>query len=129
MSDLTAVNGTVIHIDDDSVTRVSGPYAHDPADRAYVAGPQPAPIPVKGDAAAIVAGLSPSTPLAQLTRPDDKPVWLKGSAVSAVRKSLPGDAGIGETVGAVLTVAGEHQAVIEDVALARKIINAHGGHI
>jgi len=129
MSDLTALDGTVLHIDDDSVTIVTGPYRHDPPRRCYVSGPTPAPVAVNEEAASVVGRLTPTTPLAQFTRPDDVSVWIKGAAVSAVRKGLAVDAAPGETVGAVVTIGGAHQAVVEDVGLVRRTVNAHGGRV
>jgi hypothetical protein len=129
MSEITALDGTVIHINDDSVILVAGPYPGDPPDRSYVTGPGPAVIATNEDAASLVSRLHPKIPLAKLTRPNNTPVWIKGAAVTLVRPPAAGDTPPGETVGAVLYMGSTHQAVEEDVATARASINAHGGDV
>ncbi|MDE1146905.1 MAG: hypothetical protein PW843_09825 [Azospirillaceae bacterium] len=124
MSDITALDGAVMHIDDDSVVLVTGGLGS-----TSVRGPGPADISTREDAAVLVARLRLKTPLARLTRPDGSPVWIKGGAVSLVRKPLPGDVPPGGRVGAVLFVAGDHQAVAEDVDAVRTSLNAHGANV
>lgn len=129
MSTITTIDGTTHHIDDDSIVLITGPYPSDPPTRSYVTGPAPAALPVNEDAAALVARLLPATPLAKLTRPNNTPVWFKGGAVSLVRPPIPSDIMPGETVGAVLYIAGHHQAVIESVSDSLTQVNSHGGNL
>ncbi len=129
MINLTALDGRILPIDDDSVLIVAGPSPGEPADRCYVTGPAAAPIATNEAAAALVARLRPATPLAALTRPNRTPVWIKGAAVGLVRAPDAGDIPPGETVGAVLQIEQHHQAVAEPVATVRAIINAHGGRV
>jgi len=90
MADITALDGTVLHIADDSVTMVVGPYPGDTPNRSYVSGPGPAPIATNEAAAALVGRLHPKQALAVLTRPNNTPVWIKGSAVTLLRPPIVG---------------------------------------
>jgi len=111
------------------VAIVAGPYPSDPPSRSYVTGPAPATIATNEDAASLVGRLHPHAALATLTRPNNTPVWIKGSAVTLVRPPIIGDTPPGETVGAVVYIGGQHQAVKEDVPTTRAIVNSHGGSI
>ena len=68
-------------------------------------------------------------PLAPLLRPDLTPVWLKGSAVTALRTPLATEQQAPGSVNAVVIVGGLHQAVHETLEAARTIVNAHGGAV
>jgi hypothetical protein len=129
MTDIIATDGTKFSINDDDVTMVVGPYPHDPANRCYIHGINKGPIPVDEDAKTLVATLHPKTSFAVLTRPDGSPVWINGGAVSSIVPAIPDDTAPGEKAGAVLTVGGEHQAVQEDVATAKKLIDEHDGKV
>ena len=126
---ITTLDGSVLHLDDDSVVMVAGPKPGDPPGRSYVTGPAPAPIATDEDAATVLAALHPQVPLAQLTRPDGSPVWVKGGAVTSVRAPIPVDVPPGELVGAVIIVGGCRQAVREDVATVSGILARHGGNV
>ena len=126
MTDITALDGTVLHIDDNSVTIVSGPLPHDP-NRSCVTGPAPAVIETAEDAAHLVGRLHPKVALVKLTRPNNTAVWIKGAAVTLVEAPNPDDIPPGEHVGAVLYIGGHHQAVVEDIPAVRAAVNAHGG--
>jgi hypothetical protein len=129
MTDIKALDGTVLYIDDNSVTTVSGPNPGDPPSRSYVTGPSPAVIATNENTAALVARLQPKEALATLTRPNNTPVWISGGVVTLIRAPIEGDTPPGETVGAVLFGGGIRQAVKEDVATARAAINGHGGNV
>jgi hypothetical protein len=129
MTGITALDGSTLRIDENSIVIVAGPFPGDPANRSYVTGPGPVAIPTNEDARALVARLNPKVPLATLTRPNKTPVWVQGSAVTMVRPPIAGDTPPGETVGAILFVASNRQAVVEDVATACAIVNSHGGNV
>jgi hypothetical protein len=129
MADITGLDGTVMHIDANSITLVAGPYPGDPPNRSYVSGPGPEAIASNETAAALVARLHPKQALATLTRPNNTPVWIQGTAVTLIRPPIAGDTPPGETVGAVLYVGTSRQAVKQNVATARETINSHGGNI
>jgi hypothetical protein len=129
MVDITTLNGTVLSLDDNDIVRVAGPMPGDPQDRSYVTGPAPDPVAANEGVQTLLARVHPTTPLVQLTRPDGSPVWIKGGAVSLVRPPIPDDIPAGERVGAVLIVGGHHQAVQEDVPMARSVVNQHGGNV
>ena len=126
---ITTLDGSVLHLDDDSVVMVTGPKPGDPPGRSYVTGPAPGPIATDEETAAVLAALHPQAPLAQLTRPDGSPVWIKGGAVTSVRAPIPADVPPGEPVGAVIIVGGCHQAVREDVATVGGLLDRHGGNV
>ncbi len=128
MTVITALDGTQLTIDDNSVTLITGPNPDDPAERSYIAGPEPGTIVSAEDAAALVARLHPKHAFVVLTRPDGTPVWINGSAVSVISPPSPFDIPDGETVGAVLQIGGRHQAVKEDLTIVKAKINAGGGH-
>jgi hypothetical protein len=75
-------------------------------------------------AAALVARLGVNPTLAKFTRPDSTPVWVKRSAVSAIRPPLPTERPKGGLVNAVLVIGDLHQAVREDVRTATGILKA-----
>jgi hypothetical protein len=129
MTDITTLDGTVLHIDDNSVTIVSGPLPNDPPNRSYVTGPAPAVIETSEDAATLVARLHPKVALIKLTRPNNTSVWIKGPAVTLVRGPTPDEIPPREHVGAVLYFGAHHQAVVEDVATVRAAVNVHGGNV
>jgi hypothetical protein len=129
MTEITALHGSILHIDVNSITIVAGPFPGDPPDRSYVTGPGPAAIATNEDAETLVARLTPKAPLAKLTRPNKTPVWIQGSAVTLVRRPIVGDTPPGETVGAVLFIGDNHQAVVQDLATACSIVNSHGGNV
>ena len=127
MIKITALDGTALNFDDDTIACITGPYPGDPPNRSYVTGPAADTVPTDEAAASIVARLHPKTPLAELTRPDLSPIWIKGAAVAYIRAPEPGETPPGETVGAIVLIGSKHQAVTQDVATASALINAHGG--
>lgn len=129
MADITALDGTVLLINDDSVVLVAGPFPGDATTRSYVSGPVPAAIATNEDAAALVARLHPQVPFARLTRPNGTAVWIKGGAVSMIRRPIAGETPPNEKVGAVIFLGALHQAVAEDVRAAQVAINQHGGRL
>jgi hypothetical protein len=67
--------------------------------------------------------------LAKLTRPDMTSVWIKGSAVSAIRAPLPTEQQGPRAVNAVVILGDLHQAVHEELATAEQVLKAHGAHV
>jgi hypothetical protein len=63
----------------------------------------------------------------QLTRPDGRPVWLKGSSVSMLRGALAGE--YAAAVQTVILAGSLTQGVREDPAQATAALNAHGGSL
>ena len=129
MITITTLDDRQVQVNERDIVRVTGPYPHDPGPRTYVYGPMPQALATAEGAAALVGRLGVDPPLAELTRPNQTPVWVKGAAVSAVRAPLPGEITEPGAVNAVLVIAGQTQAVHEDVATARAIVNAHGGNV
>jgi hypothetical protein len=128
---IRALDGTDLHADENAVVLVAG--AGDAGTYTMVRGVDRDPLMTAEDAAALVARLPIARPLAQLTRPDSTPVWIKGSAVIALRAPLaterpsPGAANAVVILGGLLGVL--HQAVREDVAAAEQVLNAHGANV
>ena len=129
MSEITALDGTTLHIDDNSIVIVAGPLPDDPVNRSYITGPAPADIATNENVAALVERLHPKTPFASLTRPNNTQVWFAGSAVTLIRAPIEGETPDGETVNAVLLIGGHRQAVKESVSTARAVANGHGANV
>src|ERR1700761_1026712 len=107
---IRALDGTEIFIDGNAVTLVAGPYPHDPGPHTYVHGVDRGVLVTIEDAAALVARLGVDPPLANLTRPDASPVWLRGSAVTEIRPPLVTEQQAGGAVKAVVVLGDLHQA-------------------
>jgi hypothetical protein len=116
-----ALDGTEVNVDEDAVTLVSGPYPLDLAPRTYVHGVDRGVLVTVEDAAALVARLGVDPPLAKFTRPDSTPVWVKRSAVTAIRRPLAMEKQ-DRVVNAVLIIGDLRQAVREDVKSAASIL-------
>jgi hypothetical protein len=129
MIEITTLDGQALDLDNGSVLRVVGPLPHDVGPHTYVSGPTPAELVTAEAPEALLARLGLNPPLAQLTRPNGTPVWLKAAAVSAVRAPVPAEQQDPGTVNAVILLGSLHQAVHETVEAARAVINALGGHV
>jgi hypothetical protein len=126
---IRALDGTAVDVDENAVTLLSGPYPHDVGRHTYVHGVDRGVMVTAEDAAALAARLGVSPPLAKLTRPDMTPVWIKGSAVSAIRAPLPTEQQGVAAANAVVIVGDLHQAVHEGLAIAEQVLKAHGAHV
>jgi len=60
----------------------------------------------------------------KLTRPDSTPVWVKGSAVTAIRPPLATESQGRGVVRAVVIIGDLHQAVREDVKAVASMLTA-----
>ena len=120
---IRALDGTEVVVDGNAVTLVVGPYPHDLGPHTYVHGIDRGVLVTAEDAAALVARLGTDPPLAKLTRPDASPVWVKASAVSAIRPPLATEQQAGGAVKAVVVIGDLHQAVREDVRTAMSILD------
>jgi hypothetical protein len=120
---IRALNGTEIAVDENAIILVSGPYPHDVGPHTYVHGVDPGVLVTAERAAELVARLGVSPPLAKLTRPNSTPVWVKGSAVTAVRSPLATETSPDGAVKAVVFIGGLHQAVREEVKTAENILS------
>jgi len=119
-----ALDGTEVDVNGAAVTLVAGPYPHDLGPHTYVHGVDRGVLVTGEDAAALVARLGVDPPLVKLTRPDSTPVWVKGSAVTAIRPPLATESQSGGVVMAVVIIGDLHQAVREDVKAVASILNA-----
>jgi|SRR5215468_9669690 len=117
-----ALDGTEVVVDPNAVTLVAGPYPHDLGPHTYVHGVERGVLVTTEDAAALVARLGVEPPLAKLTRPDRSPVWVRKSAVTAIRPPMPTEQQRGVAVKAVILVGELHQAVSENVQTATRIL-------
>jgi hypothetical protein len=118
-----AIDGTEIEIAEDGVALVSGPYPHDVGPHTYVRGVDRGILVTTEDGAGLVARLGIQPPLAKLARPDGTSVWIKASAVTAIRAPLATEQHPGGVVKAVVLIGGVHQAVREDVRTASIILD------
>jgi hypothetical protein len=126
---IRALNGTEIEVNHDAITLIAGPYPHDVGPHTYVHGVDRGVLVTAEDAAALVARLGANPPLVKLTRPNATPVWIKGSAVQEIRPPLSTEQQLDAVVKAVLVVGGLHQAVREDVAAVRAVLNPRGAKV
>ena len=124
-----ALDGTDVSVDETAITLIAGPYPHDVGPHSYVHGIDRGVLVTAEAAAALVARLRVLPPLARLTRPDLTPVWLKGSAVTALRAPLATEQQGRGSDNSVVIVGGLHQAVHETIEAARAIVNAQGGTV
>ena len=124
-----ALDGTDVSVDENAITLIAGPYPHDVGSHTYVHGIDRGVLVTAENAAALAARLPVHPPLARLTRPDLALVWLKGSAVTALRAPITTEQQAPGSVNAVVIVGGLHQAVHETLEAARTIVNAHGGAV
>jgi hypothetical protein len=120
---IRALDGTEVVVDENAVTLVAGPYPHDVGPHTYVHGVDRGVLVTAEDAAVLVARLGVSPPLLKLTRPDRSPVWVKRSAISAIRPPLATEQQARGAVKAVLVIGDLHQAVREDVKTVSIILN------
>jgi hypothetical protein len=126
---LRALDGTDVSVDENAITLIAGPYPHDVGPHTYVHGIDRGVLVTTEEPSALVARLGVHPPLVRLTRPDLAPVWLKGSAVTAIRVPLATEQQAPGSVNAVVIVGGLHQAVHETVGAARAIVNSQGARI
>jgi hypothetical protein len=126
---IRALDGTVVDVDENAITLVSGPYPHDVGRHTYIHGVDRGVLVTAEDAAALAARLGVSPPLAKLTRPDMTPVWIKGSAVGRIRAPLPTEQQAPAAVNAVVILGDLRQAVHEELATAEQVLKTHGAHV
>jgi hypothetical protein len=122
---IRALDGTDLHADENAVILVAG--AGDTETLTMVHGIDRGALMTAEEPAALVARLAVNPPLARLARPDMTPVWIKGSAVTAIRPPLASERQA--AANAVVILGGLHQAVHEDVATAEQVLNAHGANV
>jgi hypothetical protein len=126
---IRALDGTEVVVNQDAVTLVAGPYPHDLGPHTYVHGVDRGVLVTAEDAAALIARLGVDPPLVKLTRPDASPVWVKASAVSAIRPPLATEQQAAGAVKAVIVIGDLHQAVREDMQTAMSILNPPAAHV
>jgi hypothetical protein len=124
----TSLSGTPVLEDANAITLIAGPYPHDVGPHTYVHGVERGVLVVEEAPETIIDRLKLSPVFAKLTRPGSQPVWINGAAVKLVRSPLSTETADGK-VNAVIEVGDLNQGVSEDVATAKTIINAHGGHL
>ena len=129
MVEITTLDGQVIEASDSSIVLIAGPYPHDVGPHTYVYGVTPAVL-VTGEApGALIARLNINPLLARLTRPNQTSVWIKGAAVTSLRRPVSSEITNPGEVNAIVNIGSLHQAVRETVETARSIINALGGQV
>jgi hypothetical protein len=129
MITITTLDGEKVDVDVKSILLIAGPYPHDVGPHTYVYGPSPGVLVTAEQAADLVARLRLKPPLVQLTRPNNTPVWLKGSAVTTVRAPVPAERSKTGTIHAVVLLGKLRQAIREDVATAIAEIKKGGGTV
>ena len=127
MATLMTVDRLQFSFDPDSVAVVTDHDAGTGVAVTCVYGIANSDLHIAESVAAFLSRLGITTNFAQLTRPNDSPVWIQGKAVSSIRVPLP-DEYIG-SVNAVVTTGVLTQGVKETPAAAVAQINAHGGKL
>ena len=126
---IRALDGVEVIVNENAVTLVAGPYPHDVGPHTYVHGVDRGVLVTAEEAAGLVARLGVDPPLAKLTRPDGSPVWIKRSAVTAIRPPLATEQQGGGAVQAVLIIGGLHQAVREGVQIASSVVSGPAANV
>jgi len=127
MATLTTVDGLQVSFQPDSVAVLTDHDAGTGVAVTCVYGITNSDLHIAESVAAFLSRLGITTNFAQLTRPNDSPVWIHGSAVSSIRAPLPAEYIDG--VNAVVTTGVLTQGVKETPAAAVAQINAHGGKL
>ena len=127
MATLTTVDGLQVSFQPDSVAVLTDHDAGTGVAVTCVYGITNSDLHIAESVAAFLSRLGITTNFAQLTRPNDSPVWIHGSDVSSIRAPLPDEYIDG--VNAVVTTGVLTQGVKETPAAAVAQINAHGGKL
>ncbi len=126
---IVTLGGQQVNVDQNHINLIAGPYPHDVGPHTYVYGVTHGVLVTAENVLSLVSRLGMMPPLAQLTRPNLTPVWVKGAAVTSIRDPLPTEIPALGAVRSVINVGQLHQALREDVPTARAIINSLGGNI
>jgi hypothetical protein len=128
---ITTLSGESVHVPDETVTLVAGPYPSDVGPHTYVYGPTTGPLITAEAPQLVVSRLATKASFAVLTRPNGTPAWVHAPAVSAVREPLWTEAPYpGQGVANAVVMIGKfHQSVQEDVDTVIQILNAHDAHL
>jgi hypothetical protein len=90
-------------------------------------GIPPAMLTITEPVHAFMQRLAITPEFAQLTRPNGRPVWIRGSSAISIRPPVPGEFPPALRVNAVVWAGSLTQAVRETPAQALAALNAHGG--
>jgi hypothetical protein len=122
---IVTTDGSQIQLDESTIVLFAGPYPHDVGEHTYIHTSAPKLFVTFEDVEVFAKRLPNPNDFAVLTRPNLSPVRINGSAVLKLRKAL----GTETPARTIVLVQRLHQAVMEDRATARQVINAHGGSI
>jgi hypothetical protein len=120
---IVTIDGANIQLDESSIILFAGPYPYDVGSHTYIYTSEPKQLVTTEDVEHFAQRVPNAGDFAILTRPNLSPVRIKGSAAVNLRLALGTEA----PAKCVVFVRQLHQAVMEDLATARRIINAHGG--
>jgi hypothetical protein len=124
MVEIVDEKGNKLFVQDNSIQVVVGPRPNEVKHTHVYALPKE--ILTKEPPEKLVKRLNIDPGLAELTRPNGTPIWIKGAAVITIGPPGPTDH---DAAKAVLVVGSLRQAVRENVGAARRIINEHGGRL
>ncbi|MBP1097533.1 hypothetical protein [Bradyrhizobium diazoefficiens] len=122
---IVTTDGSQVQLDVRTIILFAGPYPHDVGAHTYIHTSDPKLFVTFEDVEAFAKRLPNPSDFAVLTRPNLSPVRINGSSVVKLRLAL-GTEAPARTVALVQRL---HQAVMEDLATARQLINAHGGSV
>ncbi len=127
MATLTTLGGAVITFNPSAVSAISDRNDTTGQAATCVYGVAAAPLMIAETVQDFMQRLKIAQAFAQLTRPDGRPVWINGSAVSMLRSPHAGE--YAPAVSSVITVGSLTQGVTEQPAQAIAALNAHGGNL
>jgi len=110
MATITLVNGTRLHVRPAQITMVSGD-----GPQSKVSGFGPGQLHVQEGAEALLNRLYLTAAFEKFAAPNDTPIWICRDMIALVREPLEIENGH-----AVVSVAGENQALKDSVAEVRK---------
>ena len=125
MAQVTTTSGYVVHFDPEAIVLVTADGAG--GQGSALAGVLEGLLHTTGAPAQLLQDLGIASSFVRLTRPDGSSVWLKASAVSAVRVPLQQE--YPAAVNAVIRIGGATQGVGEGVQAVVDSVNQAGGRL
>jgi hypothetical protein len=125
MATLTTLGGATIVFDPSAVDAIADHNDTTGETATCIYGLNVSPIMTAESVQAFMQRLNMAPSFAQLTRPDGRPVWIRGSLVSMLRAAHAGE--YAPTVQTVIVVGSLTQCVGETPLQAIAALNAHGG--
>lgn len=127
MASLTTTDGVEVDFSADAVAAVADHDADTGDAFACDWGPTAAVLKTLEGAVAFMARIDIAAKMAVLSRPDRSPVWISRKAVQSLQPPIPGD--YPDDVRVVVALVCLNQAVTQDMATAKALVNAKGANL